>query len=238
MIVWFVAVLLAGRHQTRALLEVTQTGMQAQMDSLCMMPEGRTSPWCREPQPGLLDTTCSHQSSQILDPLNIPKHGTDGGHREEIREGMKSVALLRGSHPLSQEVRALVCGANWKIRLFPLALPSSSYHHSHQQLPLLSHRPVPTAVPTALPPTPHSFCPTPNCSTRNSLPKPAENKAGINPPPHTEWFIPPCITLTMKFILSSANIAPSMQHSPRLRKKGRQQPSLVNVKRPIYDITK
>lgn len=80
-------------------------------------------------------------------------------------------------------------------------------------------------------------CPTPNCSTQNSLPKPAENKAGINPPPHTDWFTPPCVTLTVKFILSSANIAPSMQHLPWLRKKGRKQPSLVNVKLPICDLT-
>lgn len=79
-----VAVLLAGMHQTRVLLEVTQTGMQALMDSLCMMLEGRTFPWSREPQPGVLDGTCSHQSSQILGPSNILEHGTHEGHREKI----------------------------------------------------------------------------------------------------------------------------------------------------------
>lgn len=94
-------------------------------------------------------------------------------------------------------------------------------------------RPMPTA------PLAHltAPCPTPNCSTRNSRPKPAEDKAGINPPPHTEWFTPPYMTLTMKFILSSANTAPSMQHLPWLRKNGRKQPSLVNVKLPICDLT-
>lgn len=68
-----------------------------------------------------------------------------------------NVALLRASYPLSRKAMALVCGGEWKIRLFPLALPSSSYHHSHQQPPLLSHRPVPTAVTQ----TPHSSLPHP-----------------------------------------------------------------------------
>lgn len=69
------------------LLEVTQSGMQAPMDSLCTVPEGRTFLWSREPQAGVLDTTCSHPSSQLLGPSNIPEHGTDGGHAEKINEG-------------------------------------------------------------------------------------------------------------------------------------------------------
>lgn len=69
---------------------------------------------------------------------------------------MKSVALMRASCPLSQKAMALVCGGDWKVRLFPLALPSSSYHHSHQQLPLLSQTCAYSAAWT-----PHSSLPHP-----------------------------------------------------------------------------
>lgn len=67
---------------------------------------------------------------------------------------MKSVALLRASCPLYQKTTALVCGGDWKVRLFPLTSPSSSYHHSHQQPPLLSQtcaRSVPWTPRSSLP---------------------------------------------------------------------------------------
>lgn len=112
-------------------------------------------------------------------------------------------------------------------------------------LALLLLSPQPPAAASVISPT----CARSHPSDTSQLPAPPQTAApGIHCPNqqrtrlgltllHTEWFTLPCTTLMMKFILSCANTAPSMQCSPWLRKKGRKQPSLVNVKPPICGLT-
>lgn len=143
------------------------------------------------------------------------------------------MALLRASYPVSRKATALVCGED---------CGKSDYFLSPCPAPLIT-----TATGSCLCYLP-DLCPQ-RPSDTSQLPAPPQTSApGIHCPNqqrtrlgltllHTEWFTLPCTTLTMKFILSCANTAPSMQCSPWLRKKGRKQPSLVNVKPPICGLT-
>lgn len=91
------------------------------------------------------------------------------------------MALLRASYPVSGKATALVCGgdcgkSDYFLSPCPAPLITTATGSCLCYLPDLC--PQPSLGHLTAP------CPTPNCSTRNSLPKPAENKAGINPPPH------------------------------------------------------